>query len=48
MHENDRYDELHAELASGEGMPEARQPPGLHMMAAVTDASTAATDPQAE
>jgi len=25
MHDDDRYDEVHADLASGEGMPEARQ-----------------------
>jgi len=29
MHDDDRYDLVHAELASGEGMPEARQPHAL-------------------
>lgn len=29
MHENDLYDEIHAELASGEGMPEAPRPHAL-------------------
>lgn len=33
MSEIDRYDEIHAELASGEGMPEAPDHGGNHLPA---------------
>lgn len=36
MHDDDPYDQIHAELASGEGMPEAHQPHALRERATPT------------
>jgi hypothetical protein len=44
MHEHDRYDQLHAELASGEGMPEAHQPEARPDARTVTSAAGTTSD----